>query len=258
MIFLKPWKALNKEFSMNRMYAFLFFLIASLPCPASNTAMQQPVDSIAPPSHIEQDLNTFALMTAQDLSKNDTSNLNLTNKSGVDLTVYGVYLYGVAFITPGLDCINGIVATPNNTTQNFMSGGATPIEIKNGQSIAIGQNYLYNMIYNWIYFDTSFGGQPGCLLPGCTWTNETPHNWCFKLGAISPNAPYTYTADTASNAMVVPFSWAPNSLDVIGIPNYAYDLIPSAGDAYVWLGPFTCDDQTLTCTTPTPQYQPFP
>jgi hypothetical protein len=39
---------------------------------------------------------------------------------------------------------------------------------------------------------------------------------------------------------------------------YAYDLIPNPNNAYKWLGPFTCNDQTLTCSTPVPNYQAVP
>ena len=238
---------------MKKKCVFLFFLIIHLPGLASKAVLQpleQHVDSTDNHSPLQYDLNTLILMNARDLF-NGSSNLNLINNTGTDLTVYGVYLYGVAFITPGLDCMNGIVGQTNSTTQAFISGPVTPIQFKVGQSVPIGQNYLYNMLYDWMYFYATIGGTPGCLLPGCTWTGETPHNWCFQLGATSPDTSYTYPI-TGTN--VAPFSWAPSRP-----PFYAYNLIPNPGpdDAYTWLGPFTCDDKTLTCTTSVPQYQSF-
>ena len=243
---------------MKRRSIFLIFLIIYLPCHASQAVinpLQQKIDLTNKPSLLQDDLNSLVLMTAQDLAKNGSSNLNLTNHTGEALTVYGVYLYGVAFITPGLDCTNGIAGHSNATIQPFMSGLITPIQFTAGQSVPIGQNYLYNMIYTWIYFYTSLPSPLGCSLPGCTWTSDTPHNWCVQLGAISPDAPYTYTDN---NSNVMPLGWPPTLIDPIVDIAYNYNLIPNNSPAYIWLGPFTCDDQTLTCTTPAPQYQPFP
>ena len=228
----------------------MFFLITQLPCIASQTVIQSSkpkLDVTNKHSRLQHDLNTLALMSAQDLSRNGSSNLNLTNNTGEALNVFGVYLYGVASITPGLDCINGIAGGSNSTIDAYMSGLITPIKFAAGQSVPIGQNYLYNMLYAWIYFRVRVGGNVTCSLPGCTWPTDTPQNWCFQLGAISPDAPYTFS-DTTAN--IVPFSWAPAEA------GHDYNLISDL--SYVWLGPFTCDDKTLTCTTIEPQYQPFP
>ena len=235
---------------------FLFFLTIHLPCMASKTAIQplkQTVDSANNPFLLQQDLNSVALMTAQDLSQNNASNLNLTNNTGERQTVYGVYLYGVAFITPGLDCINGISpGGSNNKIEPYMTGDVTPVTFNAGQSVAIGQNYLYNMLYSWIYFYTTTPGTPGCLLPGCSWPGDTPQNWCFQLGAVAPDASNT---SQFQRTKVAPYSWlVTRTLS----PAYNYNLIADLSPAYIWLGPFTCDDQTLTCTTPVPQFQPFP
>ncbi len=203
-----------------------------------------------------KDLNALAFMSGHDLANNSVSNINLTNKTGAPITVYGIYLYGVATISPDLNCQNGIEDQGQNYTQNpFMAGTVIePIAFTIGQSIAIGQNYLYNMIYNWIYWRKSIGGDAGCLLPGCSWSTDTNQiNWCFQVGTISPNSSYTSTSYPSN---VVPFSWITswpiNNLQY----QYNYDLIPNTVD-YVWIGPFTCDDKTLTCVTQTPQYQPF-
>lgn len=248
--------AIHKEISMKKRYSFLFFLIIHLPCIASGKVILTPSSQTGSENNnfgSESDLNPLMLMTAQDLSRNGSSNLNLTNNTGEALTVYGVYLYGVASITPVLNCTNGIAGSSNSTIQPFMSGLTTPIEFTIGQSIPIGQNYLYNMIYAWSYFRSSSGGNPGCLLPGCTWTGDTPHNWCLQLGALSPDASYTFAQ---FNTNVVPFSWAPTN--TTSPYNFNYNLIPNNSSAYTWAGPFTCDDKTLTCTAFAPQYQPFP
>ena len=179
---------------MKKRCTFLFFLSIHLPCIAVQAVippLKQKGDAKNRHSLIQRDLNTLVMMSAQDVSKNGSSNLNLTNNTGEALTVYGAYLYGVAAITPGLDCTNGIAGHSNTAIQPYMTGLVTPIKFTAGQSVPIGQNYLYNMFYTWIYVETIIGGNPVCSLPGCTWTSDTPHNWCFQLGAISPDAPYT-------------------------------------------------------------------
>ena len=102
---------------------------------------------MAEPALQSLDVDALSLMTANDISTHGASNLNLTNHTGQALTVYGVYLYGVAFIQPGLDCINGIAAGSNSTIQAYMSGLVTPIHFTAGQSVPIGENYLYNLLY---------------------------------------------------------------------------------------------------------------
>jgi hypothetical protein len=214
-------------------YVFLLFLLIDLPCQA-------------------QDINALSLMTAYDLSnKVASSNLNLTNKTGSALTVYGLYIYGIAWINPGENCTNGIMPGQNSVQNSYMAGTITaPIPIAADQSVPIGQNYLYNMVYTWVYWYSINGGTPPCKLPGCTWTGDTgPFNWCFQLGSESPQASYTSSPYPAN---VTPFSWPTDSL----IDNYAYDLIPNVNN-YSWLGPFTCNDKTLTCTATTPQSQAF-
>jgi len=107
------------------------------------------------------------------------------------------------------------------------------------------------MLYNWIYWRSANASAPICSLPGCTWvTDNQKYNWCFRVGAISPDASYTGSPYLAN---VAPFAW-PTDYPY----DYAYDLIPNPTTAYQWLGPFICDDQTLTCSTPLPQDQAFP
>lgn len=225
---------------MEKKIVFLFTLILQLPCVAFS---------------LPENINAGPLMTTQDAANNSVSNLNLTNHTGTSLVVYGVYLYGVASIEPTLNCQTDV--NQNNGTQNqFMAGTAVaPVPFAAGQSIAIGQNYLYNMIYNWIYWWETQNGDPACKLPGCTWPGDNNTVWCLQVGAISPNSYYT---SSPYQTNVVPFSWATTSI----VDAYNYDLIPydpnipnDQDRVYSWIGPVTCNDQTLTCSTPAPQYQ---
>ncbi|MFA6302845.1 MAG: hypothetical protein WC627_06905 [Legionella sp.] len=219
---------------------FLLFLIIYLPCNASETGS------------LKQDPNALNLMTAFDLSnKMASSNLNLTNKSGQAVTVYGVYLYAVAWINPGESCTDDVITGGNSNFGQYMAGTiVSPISFAEDQSVPIGQNYLYNMLYTWIYFGSFNGFGFSCALPGCSWPGDTgPYNWCFKLGSESPKALYTFSPFLAN---VTPFSWPTDSI----FDNYAYDLNPNVNN-YNWLGPFTCDDKTVTCAAATPQFQAF-
>jgi hypothetical protein len=221
-------------------YIFLLLLLIHLPCQASK---------IAP---LKQDINALNLMTAYDLSsKVASSNLNLTNKTGQALTVYGIYLYAVAWVNPGENCTDDTITGGNSNSGQYMAGTiASPISLAAGQSVSIGQNYLYNMMYTWIYFGSFNGFGFSCALPGCTWPGDTgSYNWCLQLGSESPQAPYTSSPYPAN---ITPFAWPTDST----FDNYAYDLIPNV-DNYRWLGPFTCNDKTLTCTAATAQSQAF-
>ncbi len=221
---------------MIKKFVFLISLIVQLPCFASETA----------------------LMTTYDLPHNGVSNLNLRNNTDAPVTVSGVYLFGVAWIEPGENCQNAINPGQNSTQNQFMAGTLiAPIRVAAKQSVPIGQNYLYNMLYNFFYWYRSISATPPCALPGCTWPGDAPVNYCFQLGAVSPNSAYT-SSSYPSNAP--PFSWATSS----SIDSYNYDLIPynplvpnDQNRVYTWIGPFTCSDQTLTCATAVPQSQSF-
>ena len=224
-----------------RKCAFFLSLIVHLPCMASEIAL----------GPLKQDVNELSLMTAYDLSNSAaSSNLNLTNNAGQALTVFGIYVYGIAWINPGEDCTTGVFSGNSMQYQGMAGAIASPIPLAVGQSVPIGQNYLYNMVYTWFYWWARIGSTPPCELPGCTWTTDTqPYNWCLQIGAASPQSSYTYSPSLAN---VPPFAWPTDSSG----NNYAYDLIPNT-TAYTWLGPFTCSDTTLTCSTAVPQFQSF-
>lgn len=195
--------------------------------------------------------NTFAstdssgFMTPRDLMQNDSSsNIILANHGSSATTVYGIYVRQFAYVTPGENC--GSAISMYSATDNITAGASVmPITINAGKSAVVGSNYLYNMIYQAIYYkdivhDTS---PPGCFLPGCTWGNDsTIYNWCIYLAAL---APVTTTAGYTSNV--------PPSTDEASSGSYNYNLT----NTYVYLGPISCNDQTMTCTAASLQTQSF-
>lgn len=190
--------------------------------------------------------NLDGFMTPRDLMHNDAfSNINLHNNRNATTTVYGLYVRQFSYVTPGSSCNNSTVIYP--TSQNTTVGSfVAPTDIRAGQSAPIGSNYLYNMIYEAMYFVFLVFpvNPPGCALPGCTWGSDTTmYNWCIYLGAI---APVSTSADFTSN---VPPSTFLASLSGF----YNYNLINN----YISLGPISCNDQTLTCKVANQQTQSF-
>lgn len=196
------------------------------------------------PTFAQTNFSTF--MTPRDLlnSNDSASNISLKNSSGSATTVYGLYVRQYAYVLPGQSCSNATViysATRNTTAGAFVM----PIVINPGSKAAVGSNYLYNMLFQTIYYDliNSFT-PPICALPGCTWGSDTTqYNWCIYLGALAPVATSAgYTANVAPSA------------DLASSPGlYDYNLITN----YIDLGPISCNDQTLSCTTVKQQVQAF-
>lgn len=192
----------------------------------------------------KNDPNAYALMTARDMKKLDLSNITLTNNTAQTITASGLFIASFD-INDCSSCFGSIVSGDN-------AGGAVAatITFKPNQAIAIGQNYLYNMLYNGIYYIKNTAGTSPCSLPGCTWPGDDPnvHGWCITINITSPNSSYTYSNyknGTNSPANFPMYSAAGNSTPF----DYKYDLIdPSTlGTGNVCLGPITCNDQTLTC-----------
>jgi hypothetical protein len=111
------------------------------------------------------------------------------------------------------------------------------------QSVAVGKNYLYNMLYTTIYYYNQLALSPSaCTLPGCSWfTDTSPVKWCVFVGAIAPNPPVAGTN-------VAPYGQA------ISGAGYNYDAVNS----YQYMGPISCDDSTLECSLDSAQEQPIP
>lgn len=190
--------------------------------------------------------NLLGFMTPQDiLSKSAISNINLQNNSNSAVTVYGLYVRQFSFVNPGDTCAHATVMYPTALANENTTGGAflMPTVINAHNSVVVGNNYLYNMIYEAIYY-LSIIGTTKCLLPGCTWpTDTTTYNWCIYLGALAP-----VTTSDGYTANVPPEAYAASNGLV-----YDYNLVSN----YIYLGPISCDDQTLSCTVVTQQTQSF-
>lgn len=189
--------------------------------------------------------NSMGFMTARDVLHSDSpSNIYLQNNRGSTVTVYGLYVRQYASVEPGQNCTAPEVmysGVGNITAGAFVA----PVAINAGKRVAIGSNYLYNMLYTANYYIqiTIPSSPPGCQLPGCTWGSDMhTYNWCIYLGALAPNSNSSdYTASV------------PPAADAASGVGYNYNLISSYG----YLGPISCDDQTLTCTVETQQTQAF-
>lgn len=199
---------------------------------------------LATPAFAESDLAGF--VTSRDLlNNNSASNLYLQNNRNSAVTVYGLYVRQYAYVTPGQSCNSATVIY--SATNNIAAGAyVAPTMINPGKKATIGSNYLYNMLYEAIYYENIIipSSPPGCALPGCTWGNDTTrYNWCIYLGALTPVSTSSgYTANV------------PPSTEAASSPGlYNYNLISN----YIYLGPIACNDQTLTCTTASSQTQSF-
>ncbi len=185
-------------------------------------------------------------MTPRDLENNDSaSNLSLQNNRNAAATVYGIYVRQYAYVTPGQSCNTATViySTTNNTTAGAF---VMPTLINAGKKAVVGSNYLYNMIYETIYYENIIipSSPPGCALPGCTWGSDTTrYNWCIFLGALAP-----VSTTTGYTANVPPSTDFASSTGI-----YNYDLVNN----YNYLGPISCNDRTLTCTSASQQTQSF-
>lgn len=187
--------------------------------------------------------NSNEFMSSRDLLTSESpSNISLQNNRSSAVTVYGLYVRQYARVTPGQSCNSAIVSYP---ASNNITGGSfvMPTVIASGGRAAVGSNYLYNMIYEAIYY-LSIIGSPVCSLPGCTWGSDTTqYNWCIYLGALAP-----VSTSAGYTANVPPSSDMASSAGL-----YNYNLISN----YNYLGPISCDDRTLTCSTANQQTQSF-
>ncbi len=200
----------------------------------------------------DMDANANGFMTPRDLMANGSfSNIFLHNSQGATVTAYGLYVRRFALVNPGQSCASPTVMYPSADipADNITAGAVvTPTAINAGQSAAIGNNYLYNMIFSANYYVRTNipSSPPGCALPGCTWgTDFTAYNWCIYLGALGP---VSTSGDYTSN---IP----PAASDASSTGLYNYNLIGNS--SYIYLGPISCDDQTLTCSVATQQTQSF-
>lgn len=201
-----------------------------------------------------KDPNAYALMTGRDLRNNTLSNLTITNSTGQSISVAGLFI--ASFDINDCSSCFGAIVSGNNL------GGAviSPVTFKKNQTVSIGQNYLYNMIYNGIYYIRNTVGSSPCALPGCSWPgdNINVHGWCIAINAISRHANYTfsnYTNGSNPPANSPPYSATPSSVPF----DYNYALVDpnTLGTGNACFGPIVCNDQTLTCKVNTAQNQAF-
>lgn len=194
------------------------------------------------------------LMTARDMQSLDLSNITITNNNTLPVSVSGLFIASFD-INDCSACYGSVVAGDN-------MGGAvvSPITFKANQSIPIGQNYLYNMIYNGIYYIKNTVGSSPCSLPGCSWPGDdtTVKGWCISINVASLNSNYTYSHymnGLNPPASAPAYSNAGNSTPF----NYKYDLIDpnTLGIGNACLGPITCNDKTLACHVATAQNESF-
>lgn len=208
------------------------FIVSSLLCFSSIASAKQP-------------LHNSSFLTPRDISSTPySSNIKLQNNGNTAKVVYGIYIRQFSFVAPGQSCANPEVMY--DASENVAAGSVVmPVTIAAKGGAPVGANYLYNMIYNSNYYVAiAHPSASGCLLPGCTWpTDLANYNWCIYLGALSP---VLLTAGYAANV--------PPSTAVVSIPSqYDYNLVST----YHYLGPISCNDQTLTCSVATPQSQAF-
>lgn len=193
---------------------------------------------------------TFAQMhlskflTSRDVLDNESSsNISLQNNRSTVATVFGLYVRQYAYVAPGQSCNNATVIYP--ATNNITAGAfVAPTMISPGRRAAVGSNYLYNMIYEAIYYENIIipSSPPGCALPGCTWgSDSTKYNWCILLGALAP-----VSTSPGYTANVPPSTEAASSSGL-----YNYNMINN----FVYIGPISCNDKTLTCATANEQIQ---
>lgn len=197
--------------------------------------------------------SAFAFMTAQDVQNNALSNVTIINGTTQSIAVAGLDI--VSFdINDCSSCSGNIVGGDN-------LGGAvvSPVTFSANQKIPIGQNYLYNMIYNGLYYVQTVGSSP-CKLPGCSWPDDSSSvtGWCLSMNVISRHASYTHSnyrngAQLPANAPAYSQAGSSEAFD------YNYDLInPAAlGGGEACIGPIVCNDKTLTCTVSTAQNETF-
>ncbi len=201
-----------------------------------------------------KDPNSYALMTARDLQRDELSNITITNKTTAPVSASGLFIASFD-VNDCSACFGGLVSGDN-------LGGAvvSPVSFKVSQSLAIGKNYLYNMIYNGIYYIKNTVGSSPCSLPGCSWPGDDTNvrGWCITINVVSSNSSYTYSHYTSGSnppANAPAYSAAGNSIPF----DYKYDLIDPAtlGSGSACLGPITCNDKTLTCQVATAQNESF-
>lgn len=208
-------------------------------------AASYPAAGAQAPNKRSQPKYSTNFSTSKDLATSVNESLfKLKNTGASSAVVYGLYVRQFSYVAEGESCTSPTVMY--SAAGNISAGALVmPVTIAANTEADVGENYLYNMIYNAIYYLRIISPMdpPGCALPGCTWGEDTTiYNWCIYVGAIAPaSVTEEYTAK------VVPAS------STLSEGDYDYDLISS----YEYIGPISCNDQTLTCSVAASQIQSF-
>lgn len=196
------------------------------------------------------DTSAYSLMTATDMKANISSNITIVNRTGQAIPSAGLFIAAVDSAANSDNC--SVCTGAIIGGDNLMGAVLSPVDFKVNAAAPIGQNYLYNMIYNAIYFINKNALSP-CALPGCSWPSDTPTQWCLSFNAISRHASYTFSTHSTANSP--PYGEGGNSIPF----EYKYDLFNpnQIATGNPCIGPVTCNDKTLTCTVSTPQSASF-
>ncbi len=197
--------------------------------------------------------NNSALMTAYDIQNSQSSHITITNHTAQTISASGLFI--ASFDINDCSVCYGAVLAGDNAAGAF----ASTVTFKPNQSLPIGSNFLYNMLYNGIYFVNTVVSSP-CALPGCSWPGDDPSvtGWCISINVASIHSSYTYS--TYTNGSNPPANF-PSYSAAGNAPSYGYnyDLINPAtlGAGGACLGPITCNDQTMTCKVASDQGETF-
>jgi len=148
------------------------------------------------------------------------------------VNVTGLYLTSLDIADPlnPHPCFGAIVAGAN-------AFGAlwSPTEVAANEEIALGKNYLYNSMLNFLYQIVFVVGSTPVTTPGAPFPASTPPLWCVRLG-LSKGSPLPQIAAVPLLDTLIEHTYDNDQEEVL----------------------ITCDDAEKTCTAFTPNKQEFP
>lgn len=205
-------------------------------------------------ARVGQEVGAEDLITGLDAVNQSFSNVTITNATSSSIPASGIFI--ASFDVNDCSACTGNIMAGDNAFGAFVQ----PITFGASQTLRLGQNFLYNMLYNGIYGIKNTAGSSPCELPGCSWPGDDPtiQGWCITLNVMSRESSYTfshYANGTNPLANVVPAGQA----GVSNPFNYKFDLKNPAtlGAGAACIGPIKCNDKTLTCSVTSPQNQTF-
>lgn len=157
-------------------------------------------------SHQQSYFQQTGLFTDKDMIRAEDASSNVLLNYAAGGTIYGVFVNG---LSGGSSCVGGAIYSLGNNAAGVV---LTSFMFNPGQSTVIGQNLLYNMLNNALFYAHLLGYTH--LKPGYAGSNTA---WCFYLGVLSANTC--------------------QPCDTTGI-NLVTTAVPIS---------ITCDDETETC-----------